>query len=65
MVEASREHTLQAQELLCSTIIEAALRGIDNCPFGSNTKPKWTPERSLKNFIPKFLGEEWSPSYRE
>ena len=53
MAEASRQHTRAGQELLLSTILEAALRSIYNYPFDPNKKKRSDPF-SLDKYLRKF-----------
>lgn len=54
LIEASNQQSRQAQELLLSTILEAALRSVDNHPFktGDNS---WNVGKSLEKFINDYL----------
>lgn len=59
MAESSRQKTWEARELLLSTILEATLRTLDNCPF----KPKdhsWRVKQSMTSFRHKYLNDNWS-----
>jgi hypothetical protein len=58
LVEASRQETWQATELLCSTILEAALRSIDNHAFKKGDY-SWKIKASLEQFRSHFLSEAW------
>lgn len=60
MVEASRQKNYQTQELLISTILEAALRNIDQHPFRPK-KDKWNVGKSLERFLQTYLSEQWMP----
>ncbi len=57
LVEASNQHTRQAQELILSTILEAALRSIDKCPFEPKRKNggNWNVGKGLDNFFKNYL----------
>jgi len=60
LVVASNQKNRQAQELLLSTILEAALRSIDSKPFkpGDNS---WNVGKSLEKFIKDYLpSNEWT-----
>jgi hypothetical protein len=64
MLEASRQQTWQAEELLLSTILEAALRSIDKHPF----QPKddsWKIDAALKRFREKYLSKDWKKYCQE
>lgn len=58
ILEASRQETLQGKELLLSTILEATLRTIENCPFkpGDNS---FDMKVSLENFRKNYLSTYW------
>ena len=58
MAEASRQETRAAQELLCSTILEAALRTIDGRPFMLGDY-SWKIKDSLERFRVKYLSVDW------
>lgn len=61
MVEASRQQSWQASELLLSTILEAALRSIDRRPFTPKKDNSWNVGKGLENFFNQYLpSEEWS-----
>jgi len=61
MVEASRQQSWQASELLLSTILEAALRSIDERPFKPKKDNSWNVGKGLENFFNQYLlSEEWS-----
>lgn len=58
MAEAARQRTLQATELLLSTILEAALRTLDNHPFKPGDD-SWEIRKSMNRFRRKYLSDEW------
>lgn len=62
VLEASRQRSWQAKELLVSTALEAALRSIDGVPFKTKkSKNKvWEIEASLEGFRQKYLSSEWT-----
>jgi len=62
VLEASRQRSWQATELLLSTALEAALRSIEGVPFTtkkSKNKQQWNIRASLESFRKKYLSEEW------
>lgn len=61
MIEAARQENWQVRELLIATILEAALRNIQNQPFQTkkNISKKWNVGTGLKNFFQQYLSEEW------
>lgn len=61
VLEASRQRSWQATELLLSTALEAALRSIEGVPFTAkkSKNKQWEIRASLKNFRRKYLSEEW------
>ncbi|MCT7957699.1 hypothetical protein [Laspinema palackyanum] len=64
MLEASRQESWQARELLLSTILEAALRTIENHPF----KPRdhsFQVAKALKNFREKYFSKDWKPEIKK
>jgi len=63
-MEASRQQSWQASELLVSTILEAALRSIDQHPFQPGDK-SWHIERSLKIFREKYFSREWKNYFKK
>lgn len=67
LLEASRQKNWQVTELLVSTILEAALRNIDDQPFQSRKgKSKtWKVGNGLKNFLNNYFSEEWQDIYDE
>lgn len=64
MLEASRQQTWQATELLLSTILEAALRSVDGHPFRPK-KDSWNVGKSLTQFFENYLSDEWRPLHSE
>ncbi len=61
MVEASRQPSWQASELLLSTILEAALRSIDQRPFTPKKDNSWNVGKGLENFFNLYLpSNKWS-----
>lgn len=56
MADASQQRTTQGQELLLSTILEAALRSIYNCPFDPENKKRSTTF-NLDQLLTKFREE--------
>jgi len=58
LVEASRQASWQATELLCSTILEAALRSLDNHAFRKGDY-SWNIKASLEQFRKQFLSDTW------
>jgi hypothetical protein len=63
IVEASRQQSWQARELLLSTILEAALRSIEKHP--SQPNDKWNVEGGLKRFREKYFPREWKPYFKQ
>jgi hypothetical protein len=64
MLEASRQESWQATELLLSTILEAALRTIENHPF----KPRdhsFHLAKALKKFREKYFSRDWKPVIKD
>ncbi|MBD1804319.1 hypothetical protein H6F98_02385 [Microcoleus sp. FACHB-SPT15] len=61
MVEASRQQSRQARELLLSTILEAALRSLEEHP--SQPNDKWNVQGGLKRFREKYFTKEWKPYF--
>lgn len=59
MAEATRQETRAAQELLCSTILEAALRTIDGHPFSAGDKT-WNIRTSMQRFRIEHLSDAWT-----
>lgn len=57
MIEASRQQSWQATELLVSTVLEAALRTLENCPFLPNDS--WNIDGGIKRFRERYLSREW------
>lgn len=62
MLEASRQQTWQATELLLSTILEAALRSLEKHP--SQPNDKWNVQGGLKRFREKYFTREWKPYFK-
>lgn len=58
MAEAASKNTWQARELLLATILEAALRTIDNHPFRPDDR-SWDRRRSMERFRLTYLTPEW------
>jgi hypothetical protein len=66
MLEASRQQTWQATELLLSTILEAALRSIDEQPFRiKKKKDSFDLGRSLTQFFENYLSDKWIAFHTE
>ncbi len=63
MIEARVQKNSQTRELLLSTILEAALRNIDNRPFQKKKSEakSWEVSKSLKQFLKNYLSDEWMP----
>lgn len=59
MFEAARQKSRQATELLLATILEAALRTIQNKPFCYGKRNTWKAEESLKEFRREYLSDDW------
>jgi hypothetical protein len=59
MQEAARQQTWQASELLVSTILEAALRTLDNHPFRDRDH-SWKINQSMDLFRCRYLAKEWT-----
>lgn len=59
MAEACRQRSIAAHELLCSTILEAALRTLDDHPFREGDR-SWKIRISVKKFCDEYLSEEWN-----
>ncbi len=61
MFEAVHQKSWQASELFIATILEAALRNIDNAPFqvkkGKNRQ--WSISDSLDNFRKRYFSDDW------
>jgi hypothetical protein len=64
MLEASRQQSWQATELLLSTILEAALRSVDGHPFRPK-KDSWNVGKSLTQFFENYLSDKWTPLHSE
>ena len=61
LVESYNQHSQQAQELLLSTILEAALRTIDIRPFTVKKDKSWNVGKGLENFFNTYLpSNEWA-----
>lgn len=58
LIEASRQKNWQVRELLVATVLEAALRNIDNEPFQPKSN-SWKVGKSLERFIEQYLSNEW------
>lgn len=60
MIEASLQKNWQVTELLVSTILEAALRNVDNQPFQAkkNKSKEWNVGNSLKIFLGKHFPKQ-------
>jgi hypothetical protein len=65
MVEARVQKNSQTRELLLSTILEAALRNIDNRPFQAKKDKSWNVGKSLEQFFNKYLSDQWMPLHTE
>lgn len=61
MVEARVQKNRQTRELLLSTILEAALRNIDNRPFQAKKDKSWNVGNSLEQFFNNYLSDQWMP----
>lgn len=61
MSAASKQKTRPTQELLISTILEAALRSIDNHPFKEGDH-SWKIWNSIESFRQNYLADEWRDS---
>ena len=59
LVEASKQKTLQGQEFLISTVVDAALRTIDREPFRVHDRDTWDPDTSMKQFRQNYLSDRW------
>jgi hypothetical protein len=64
VVEAKRQRSRQATELLLSTILEAALRSIDGHPFRPRDK-SWEISKSIKQFRQHYLSNKWTTTCDE
>jgi hypothetical protein len=58
LVEACRQESWQATELLCSTILEAALRSVGNYAFREGDHG-WHVKPHLEQFRKQFLSDTW------
>ncbi len=58
LIEASRQRTHMGQELLISTILEAALRTIGRHPFKEGDK-SWGLRKSMIKFRNNYLSDKW------
>ncbi len=58
-LEAARQSSWQATELLLSTILEAALRTLDNHPFRPGDE-SWKIRQSLDGFRQRYLSKDWA-----
>ncbi len=58
MADASRQRTRAGRELLCATILEAALRTLDSHPFALGDR-SWKIRHSMDTFRNKYLGPKW------
>lgn len=70
MVDASQQRTDQAQELLLSTILEAALRSLYDCPFNSESNKKsdcFKIDYFLKKFFDEYLllSQDFSKAWKQ
>jgi len=61
MLASSKQNTRQAQELLISTVLEAALRTVDNHPFKEGDQ-SWNIRSSMESFLNQYLTTEWKES---
>ncbi|MBI3913089.1 MAG: hypothetical protein HY327_02665 [Chloroflexi bacterium] len=60
MAEAARQKTLQGNEFLISTVVDAALRTIDREPFRAGEYDTWDINKSVNQFRQNFLSDKWS-----
>jgi hypothetical protein len=61
LIEASNQHSQQAQELILSTILEASLRTIEGRPFTAKKDKTWNVGKGLENFFNNYLSSnEWA-----
>jgi hypothetical protein len=58
IAEANRQKSWQAQELLLATILEAALRTVDQHPFNPGDW-SWKVRESMPRFRQNYLSPEW------
>ncbi|MGB3491476.1 MAG: hypothetical protein WBA57_02025 [Elainellaceae cyanobacterium] len=58
VAEASRQNNWQTRELLLSTILEAALRNIENQPFHNKKMTGWNVGKGLQKFLGTYLADE-------
>jgi hypothetical protein len=60
LIEASKQHSRQAQELILSTILEASLRTIEGRPFTAKKDKSWNVGKGLEKFFNDYLpSQEW------
>ena len=64
MADAARQHTTQGQELLLSTILEAALRTIDGKPFKTGDY-SWKRKASVNSFQQKYLSGKFDDKWKQ
>ena len=59
LADASRQRSLQGNEYLISTVVDAALRTMDREPFRVNDYSSWDPDTSIKRFRQNYLSDKW------
>jgi len=64
VAEASRQLNWEATELLVATVLEAALRTLQNVPFVPGAKNSWKADKSLAAFCTRYLGRGWEEQSR-
>jgi hypothetical protein len=64
MADASRQDTTQGHELLLSTILEAALRTIDDKPFKMGDY-SWDRKASMTSFQQKYLSGKFDDKWKQ
>jgi hypothetical protein len=61
ITDASNQRSRQAQEILVSTTLEAALRCVDKRPFTPKKDSSWNVDKGLKNFFSAYFpAQEWN-----
>lgn len=63
--DAARQSTWEATELLLATILEAALRTLQNVPFTPHENSKWRADAAVAAFRAKYLDPSWRRTCRD
>lgn len=61
MAEAAQQRTRAGRELLCATILEAALRTVFSIPFSNKKPATFNVEKELSRFRDTYLTTSWTP----